>query len=58
MTDYSKLYPKTRTGQECKKTKCKRHKDYLAWNYGNRNLKYCMECKNAHVSQYKKKEGK
>ena len=50
---YSKYYPKPRTGKECKKIECARHEDYLAWNPGNSNLKFCMECKHAHVSQYK-----
>ena len=52
MTDYSMYHPKQRTGKECKKNECTRHKDYLAWNCGNNNLKFCMECKHAHISQY------
>jgi hypothetical protein len=55
MTDYySQFHPKPRTGKECKKVDCDRHKDYLAWNYGTNSLKFCMECRHAHVSQYKK----
>jgi len=50
-------YPKQRTGKECTKIACTRHKDYLAWNCGNSSLKFCMECKHAHVSQYKKQGG-
>jgi hypothetical protein len=52
---YNQSHPKQRTGKECKKVKCVRHKDYLAWNCGNSNLKFCMECKHAQVSQYKSK---
>jgi len=55
MENYDKFYPKPRTGKECKKTDCDRHKDYVAWNPGNRSLDFCMNCKNAHVSQYKRK---
>ena len=55
MTDFEgKFYPKQRSGKECKKTDCERHKDYLEWRPGTPSLKFCMECKNAHVSQYKK----
>jgi len=54
MTDfYSKFHPKARTGKECKKVKCERYNDYLAWRLGSDALEYCMACKNAHVSQYK-----
>lgn len=49
---------KSRTGKECKKTNCKRHKDYLEWTCGNSVLSFCMNCKNAHVSQYKAGESK
>ena len=56
--DYSKYYPNPRTGRDCKKTECERHKDYLAWECGNSNLNFCMECKHAHVSQYKRKKNK
>ena len=51
---YSKFYPKTRTGKECKKVNCARYPDYIEWRLGNSNLKFCMECKNAYVSQYTK----
>lgn len=51
--DYSQFHPKPRTDKECKKVKCERHEDYIKWDYGNSNLKFCMECKHAHVSQYK-----
>lgn len=47
---------KQRTGRECKKTNCTRHKDYLGWRYSNTDLQYCMECKHAHVSQYERTE--
>ncbi|MDX8383428.1 MAG: hypothetical protein R8M45_05060 [Ghiorsea sp.] len=53
---YSKFYPKPRTGKECKKVECERHADYLEWEWSNSSLEFCMACKNAHVSQYKKKE--
>ncbi len=56
MSDYySQFHPKQRTGKECKKTECERHEDYLAWKLGSSKLSFCMECKNAHVSQYKNK---
>lgn len=47
---------KKRTGKECKKIHCVRHITYVNWakNLGNGTLSYCMECKNAHVSQYQK----
>ena len=55
MTDfYSQFHPNSRNGKECKKVECERHKDYLTWNHGSNNLKFCMECKHAHTSQYKK----
>jgi hypothetical protein len=57
MENYDKFYPKTRTGKECRKTDCDRHNDYVAWRCGTggSSLDYCMNCKNAHVSQYKRK---
>ena len=55
MTDYySQYHPKSRTGKECKKTECERYNDYLEWMCGTSALKFCMECRNAHVSQYKR----
>ena len=51
------IYPKPRTGRECKKTGCARHSEYLAWeNWKHGQLSFCMNCKYAHVSQYKKGE--
>ena len=55
-TDYSKFYPKPRTGKECKKKECDRHAEYVAWSMGNSALNFCVNCKNAHVSQYKPKD--
>ena len=55
MSDFNELYPKPRTGKECKKTDCDRHKNYVAWQCGTSSLGFCMECKHAHVSQYKRK---
>ena len=49
---YAKFYPKKRTGKECKKVQCKRYDSYKAWSCGDDNLKFCMECRNAHISQY------
>ena len=49
---YSQFHPKPRTGKECKKTNCSRYESYVKWDYGDRNLKFCMACRNAHVSQY------
>ena len=51
-TNYNKFHPKQRTGSECKKTNCSRHKDYVQWRPGNQNLNFCMNCKHSHVSQY------
>lgn len=57
MSDYyTQFHPKNRTGKECKKVKCARYQDYLSWNLGSSNLKYCMSCRNAHVSQYTPKD--
>ena len=55
---HNNLFSKRRTGKECKKTNCKYHESYKRWRCGDRNLNFCMKCKNAHVSQYsaKKKE--
>lgn len=55
MNDFNDFYPKLRTGKECKKTDCDRHKDYVAWQCGTSSLSFCIECKHAHVSQYKRK---
>ena len=56
MNEFDKFYPKQRTGKECKKTDCDRHKDYVAWSCGNSALEFCMNCKHAHISQYKRRE--
>lgn len=55
-TDYSAYYPKPRKGDECKKVDCARYEAYKAWNCGTSSLDFCMNCKNSHVSQYKRKE--
>ncbi len=55
MDNFNDLYPKQRTGKECKKTDCDRHKNYVAWQCGTSSLSFCIECKHAHVSQYKRK---
>ena len=52
----SNAYPKERTGKECKKTDCARYEAYKAWNCGDGELSFCMNCKNAHISQFKKKQ--
>ena len=54
MIDYSKFHPKPRVGNECKKTGCKRYKNYVAWKCGDTVLQFCTQCKNAHLSQYEK----
>ena len=54
--DRSRFYPKTRTGKECKKVECARYEDYIKWDCQSSSLNFCMECKNAHVSQFKRKE--
>ena len=51
---------KQRTGKECKKVNCKNYEFYSHWfqNMPSGVLSECMECKNAHVSQYaRKKDG-
>jgi hypothetical protein len=50
---------KKRTGKECHKINCKNYITYVNWakNLGNSILLECMECKNAHVSQYKRGTG-
>lgn len=55
MKNYDEFYPKQRTGKECKKTDCARYKNFVAWQCGTSSLNFCMECKHAHVSQYKRK---
>lgn len=47
---------KNRTGKECKKTNCINYKYYSNWgaNLGGSQLKECMNCKNAFISQFKK----
>ena len=55
MNDFNDYYPKQRTGKECKKMDCDRYKDYVAWQCGTASLNFCMACKHAHVSQYKRK---
>lgn len=49
-------YPKPRTGQECRKTNCIRYEAYVKWSCGTSSLNFCMNCKWAHVSQFKAKE--
>jgi ribulose bisphosphate carboxylase small subunit len=50
---------KQRTGKECKKFKCAYWITYANWakNLGNSSLENCINCKNAHVSQYVKGGG-
>jgi hypothetical protein len=50
---------KLRTGKECKKFKCAFYVTYVNWskNLGNSVLENCMNCRNAHVSQYRKGSG-
>lgn len=55
MKNFNDFYPIQRTGKECKKTDCDRHKDYVSWQCGNSSLEFCMNCKHAHISQYKRK---
>ena len=55
MGNFNDLYPKQRTGEECKRTECERHKHYVAWQCGTSSLNFCVECKHAYVSQYKRK---
>lgn len=49
-------YPKQRTGKECKKIDCERHESYIQWRCSDSSLNFCMNCKNSHVSQFKKKQ--
>jgi hypothetical protein len=45
---------KKRTGKECKKVSCKNFVCYSNWanSLSAAELKVCMNCKHAHVSQY------
>jgi len=52
---HSEYHPRERTGKECNQKYCARHNDYLSWSTGNSSLKFCRECRFAHVSQYKRK---
>lgn len=47
---------KLRTGKECKKINCKNYVYYSDWAHSlsRSELSICMNCKNAHVSQYQK----
>jgi len=54
MNKFNDFHPKQRTGKECKKTDCDRHKNYVAWQCGTYTLEFCMNCKHAHISQYKR----
>ena len=51
---FYKNYPKAKNGDECKKTTCERYDDYKTWRIGSNSLNFCINCKHAHVSQYKK----
>ncbi len=51
---YAKFYPKKRKGDECKRTECERYESYKKWSCGDSKLSFCMECKHAHISQYKR----
>ena len=42
MNDFNDNYPKQRTGKECKKTDCHRHKNYVAWKCGTSSLNLCV----------------
>jgi len=46
---------KQRTGKECKKTDCARYASYVRWQCGDSNLRACMNCRWAHVSQFIRK---
>ena len=50
---------KQRTGKECHRIYCEFYITYYNWskNLGNSILENCMNCKNAHVSRYRKGEG-
>jgi hypothetical protein len=47
---------KRRTGKECKKVTCANYKYYSNWSnhLSGGMLSRCMECRNAHVSQFVK----
>lgn len=50
---------KERTGKECKKVKCTHFKAYADWgnHMGTGEHQFCMNCKNAFVSQYEAHHG-
>jgi hypothetical protein len=49
---------KLRTGKECGRINCINYNSYSHWasHLGSGRLKECMNCKHAHVSQYKPQE--
>lgn len=55
MGNFNDFYLKQRTGKECTKMDCDRHENYVARQYGTSDLEFCMNCKHAHISQYKRK---
>ena len=52
----SDYHPKQRSDNQCEKTSCDRYEAYKAWQCGTHSLNFCMNCKHAHVSQFKKKQ--
>ena len=55
-TDYYKYHPKPRHSDTCKKVNCARYESYKKWDSQDSNLEFCMSCKHASVSQFKRKE--
>ena len=47
-------YPRGRSGNICKQVACIRYEAYQKWNCGDSALKFCMNCKYSHVSQYER----
>lgn len=52
---YKQEYIKSRKGNECKQVNCERYENYINWKCGRPSNSFCMECKHAHVTQYKAK---
>lgn len=53
--DYSTHHPKPRKYDTCKKVDCVRYEAYERWSLGDQSLRFCLQCKHASVSQYKRK---
>ena len=51
-TDYYKYHPKPRRKDTCKKVNCARYESYKKWDSQDGQIRFCIECKHASVSQF------